>query len=355
MDPASFRRHGHDLVDWIAEYLEHSDQYPVLSRVKPGEIAAALPSHAPEESEPFDAIMADFERVLVPGLTHWNHPGFLAYFAITGSAPGVLADFPVGGPQSAGDVVAHVAGRDRARSGDARLAAAAHRPAGRLRGRDLRHRLDREHARACGRARGVDRGRSRARTRRARRPSAHSRVLLRSGALVDRQGGDDHRSRPRGVAQDRRGRRIPNARRCAARRDRRRPQGRPPADRRRRHRGHDVDDQRRPGAGNRRDLRAGAALAARRRGVRRRRGDASVACPHSRRRRPRRLACGQPAQVAVHAVRPERVLLPAHGRRARGVLADAGIPSIDGSRTSEKPDGHGHCSSDAGSDRSSSG
>jgi aromatic-L-amino-acid decarboxylase len=93
MDPASFRRHGHDLVDWIAEYLEHSEKYPVLSRVKPGEIAAALPSHAPEESESFDAIMADFERVLVPGLTHWNHPGFLAYFAITGSAPGVLADF----------------------------------------------------------------------------------------------------------------------------------------------------------------------------------------------------------------------------------------------------------------------
>jgi len=93
MDPASFRRHGHDLVDWIAEYLEHSEKYPVLSRVKPGEIAAALPSHAPEESEPFEAIMADFERVLVPGLTHWNHPGFLAYFAITGSAPGVLADF----------------------------------------------------------------------------------------------------------------------------------------------------------------------------------------------------------------------------------------------------------------------
>jgi len=93
MDPASFRRHGHDLVDWIAEYLEHSEKYPVLSRVKPGEIAAALPSHAPEEGEPFDATMADFERVLVPGLTHWNHPGFLAYFAITGSAPGVLADF----------------------------------------------------------------------------------------------------------------------------------------------------------------------------------------------------------------------------------------------------------------------
>jgi aromatic-L-amino-acid/L-tryptophan decarboxylase len=93
MDSDAFRRHGHDLVDWIAEYLEHSDRYPVLSRVKPGEITAALPQAAPEDPEPFDAIMADFERVLLPGVTHWNHPGFMAYFAITGSAPGVLADF----------------------------------------------------------------------------------------------------------------------------------------------------------------------------------------------------------------------------------------------------------------------
>lgn len=93
MTSDDFRTHGHALVDWIAEYLEHSDKYPVLARVKPGDIAAALPDRAPEDPEPFDAIMADFERVLVPGLTHWNHPGFLAYFAITGSAPGVLADF----------------------------------------------------------------------------------------------------------------------------------------------------------------------------------------------------------------------------------------------------------------------
>ena len=93
MDPATFRRHGHELVDWIADYFEHVEDYPVLSRNRPGAIAEALPSHAPEDGEPFEAIMADFERVIVPGLTHWNHPGFFAYFAITGSAPGVLADF----------------------------------------------------------------------------------------------------------------------------------------------------------------------------------------------------------------------------------------------------------------------
>src|SRR5947207_4239553 len=93
MDTNEFRRSGHLLVEWIADYLEHSDRHPVLARVKPGETAAALPGTAPEDPEPFDAIMADFERVLVPGLTHWNHPGFMAYFAITGSPPGVLADF----------------------------------------------------------------------------------------------------------------------------------------------------------------------------------------------------------------------------------------------------------------------
>jgi aromatic-L-amino-acid decarboxylase len=93
VDAGAFREHGHELVDWIAEYLEHSEKYPVLARIAPGDITAALPSHAPEDPEPFDAIMADFERVLVPGLTHWNHPGFFAYFAITASAPGVLADF----------------------------------------------------------------------------------------------------------------------------------------------------------------------------------------------------------------------------------------------------------------------
>ena len=93
MDPADFRKHGHELVEWIADYLEHSDRYPVLSRIAPGDIVAALPASAPEEGEPFDAIMADFERVLVPGLTHWNHPGFLAYFAITASPPGILAEF----------------------------------------------------------------------------------------------------------------------------------------------------------------------------------------------------------------------------------------------------------------------
>ena len=88
-----FRLHAHRLADWIADYLEHPERFPVLSRVQPGTIKQALPSAAPERGESFDAIFADFERVIVPGLTHWNHPGFFAYFAITASAPGILAEF----------------------------------------------------------------------------------------------------------------------------------------------------------------------------------------------------------------------------------------------------------------------
>jgi aromatic-L-amino-acid decarboxylase len=93
VDSDAFRRHGHELVDWIADYLEHAERYPVFPRVKPGAIAAALPRDAPEEPEAFDAIMADFERILVPGLTHWNSPGFFAYFAISASPPGILGEF----------------------------------------------------------------------------------------------------------------------------------------------------------------------------------------------------------------------------------------------------------------------
>lgn len=92
MDPESFRRAGHALVEWVARYLQESERYPILSRVRPGEIRAALPEEPPQEEGAIDEILADFERVIVPGLTHWNHPGFFAYFAISASGPGVLAE-----------------------------------------------------------------------------------------------------------------------------------------------------------------------------------------------------------------------------------------------------------------------
>jgi aromatic-L-amino-acid decarboxylase len=93
MDPSDFRRHGHAMVEWIAEYLSGAERYPVLPRVAPGDVRGALPDHAPEQGEPFEQIFEDFERILVPALTHWNHPGFFAYFPATTSASGVLAEF----------------------------------------------------------------------------------------------------------------------------------------------------------------------------------------------------------------------------------------------------------------------
>ncbi|MDQ4077953.1 MAG: pyridoxal-dependent decarboxylase [Chloroflexota bacterium] len=88
----TFREYGHELIEWVARYLEHPEQYPVLAQVKPGEIHAALPESPPAERESLDEILADFHETILPGVTHWNHPGFFAYFAITSSAPGILAE-----------------------------------------------------------------------------------------------------------------------------------------------------------------------------------------------------------------------------------------------------------------------
>jgi aromatic-L-amino-acid decarboxylase len=92
LPPAEFAAAGHALIDWIARYLTDTEQYPVLSRAQPGDVRAALPPAAPERGEPFAALMADVDRIIMPGVTHWNHPGFFAYFAISGSAPGILAE-----------------------------------------------------------------------------------------------------------------------------------------------------------------------------------------------------------------------------------------------------------------------
>ena len=93
MDPEAFRREAHRIADWLADYFATPERFPVLSRARPGEIRSSLPHSAPEEGESFSTILADFERIIVPGITHWNHPGFFAYFATSGSAPGVLAEF----------------------------------------------------------------------------------------------------------------------------------------------------------------------------------------------------------------------------------------------------------------------
>ncbi|HYG62572.1 MAG TPA: pyridoxal-dependent decarboxylase, partial [Thermoanaerobaculia bacterium] len=92
MAPEEFRRHAHAVVDWMADYLAGVGEYPVLAQVQPGDVAAQLPASPPAEGEPVSEMLADFERIVVPGITHWNHPGFHAYFAISGSAPGILGE-----------------------------------------------------------------------------------------------------------------------------------------------------------------------------------------------------------------------------------------------------------------------
>lgn len=92
MSPEEFRKYGHQVVDWIADYFAHNGDYPVLPDVRPGFLRAQLPSHAPDRAEPMDQILADFDQYIIPGTTHWNHPRFLAYFSVTSSPPGVLAE-----------------------------------------------------------------------------------------------------------------------------------------------------------------------------------------------------------------------------------------------------------------------
>ncbi len=92
MDPEEFRKHGKEVVDWIADYLKNAEKYPVFSRVKPGEIKSQLPARPPATSEKMELILTDFHRIILPGITHWNHPSFFAYFANSASAPGILGE-----------------------------------------------------------------------------------------------------------------------------------------------------------------------------------------------------------------------------------------------------------------------
>ncbi len=92
LNPEEFRQYGHQAVDWIADFLAHPERYPVLPKVEPGQLIDTLPHSAPDCGEPMDRLLADFQNLIVPGMTHWNHPGFMAYFSITGSGPGILGE-----------------------------------------------------------------------------------------------------------------------------------------------------------------------------------------------------------------------------------------------------------------------
>src|ERR1700758_5745635 len=92
MPPAEFRRHGHTVIDWIADYYSKIEPSPVLSQSKPGQIRSQLPPAAPQQSEPFDAILRDVEQLILPGVTHWQSPNFFAYFPCNASGAAILGD-----------------------------------------------------------------------------------------------------------------------------------------------------------------------------------------------------------------------------------------------------------------------
>src|SRR5690242_14938724 len=92
MTPDEFRRHGHEVVDWVADYWSNLERQRVTPDVRPGEITALLPDKPPEAGEEFAAILADLDRVVTPGLTHWQHPAYYAYFPANTSGPSVLGD-----------------------------------------------------------------------------------------------------------------------------------------------------------------------------------------------------------------------------------------------------------------------
>ena len=267
MDPEAFRAAAHDVVDLIADYLaDHRGATRSCRRSSPGRSARCSRAHAPERPEPLDAILADVDRLVVPNATHWQHPGFLAYFATTASGPGHPRRVADGGARAEPDAVADVADRDRARDRRRRLAARGARAAGDVRRPAHRHGLDLDADRARGGPRGEPGSMRRPagwpRRATARRAAvyasaeAHSSIEKAAMTLglgraavgkipVDDDYAMDVEALATAIAEDR------AAGRC------------PIADRR--HGRHDVVDLRRPGRGDRRRRRARGPLAARRR------------------------------------------------------------------------------------------
>jgi aromatic-L-amino-acid decarboxylase len=97
MTPDEFRRYGREVVDWIADYYERIESFPVLSQVSPGDVRAALPAEPPEHGEPFDALLRDMDDIVLPGITHWQHPSFFGFFPANASGPAILGDLLASG------------------------------------------------------------------------------------------------------------------------------------------------------------------------------------------------------------------------------------------------------------------
>ncbi|MEL7061451.1 MAG: pyridoxal-dependent decarboxylase, partial [Acidobacteriota bacterium] len=96
-DPNDFRAAMHRAADLVADYVESVGSRPVRPEIEPGDVLAQLPIAAPEDPEPLSALLDDYVRLVEPNVTHWNHPGFLAYFSSNGSEPGIVAELLTAG------------------------------------------------------------------------------------------------------------------------------------------------------------------------------------------------------------------------------------------------------------------
>ena len=299
----TFREDGYRAVDWAADYLERIGELPVLAQVEPGEIRARLPQSPPEQPEPFSAVLRDLDEILLPGITHWQHPRFFAYFAVSSAEPGILAELLAATLNSVAILWRTAPASTELEVTRARLG----RPADRHPSWVARpHRGHGVHFDA----RGADRG--------APRDRAQRRRVLRARAFIGREGrahardGSSESARRRSLSH---AARRARARRCCGRR---------------RHRRDDVVDLRRSGGGDRGSLRRGGYMAARGRRLRRLRDGLPRAPLGVRGRRPRGLPRRQCAQVDVHADGLLADLDEPAGRVPRRLLARSGVPADDG-------------------------
>lgn len=97
MSPDEFRKHGHQVIDWIADYYRTIESLPVLSQLRPGQVRAGLPAEPPQQGSGFDGVLADLDQVIMPGITHWQHPSFFAYFPASATGPAILGDLLASG------------------------------------------------------------------------------------------------------------------------------------------------------------------------------------------------------------------------------------------------------------------
>ena len=196
MDPEAFRSAAHAVVDRMADYLAGVERYAVLPPIEPGSLRGLFPGAAPDAPEPLAAILADYDALIEPNATHWQHPGFFAYFGSTALGARDPRRDARRRPEPEPDAVADLADRDRARGRRGRMAPPGGRPAGVIRWPPDRYGLDVVVDRPRGGARGggARRGGPRSRGPDGRRPAAGLR--LERGALVDREGVHDPGHRP---------------------------------------------------------------------------------------------------------------------------------------------------------------